>query len=69
MTNWDRLIVWGAAAPAVLGFAAALAVTHDLVIAGLVGVAMSLIAAALSLTPPVRRARLRLLRRRYPPEA
>ena len=64
----DRLIVLAAAAPGALGFAVAIAVTRDLVIAAVIGGATSLIAAALSLTPPVRRARLRLLKRKYPPE-
>ena len=62
----DRAIVVGAALPAALGFPAALGMTHDLVVSGLVGVAASLVGLAISLTPPVRRARVRLLRRKYP---
>ncbi|MCV0413991.1 MAG: hypothetical protein K5831_03825 [Brevundimonas sp.] len=69
MMDRDQLIVLAAAAPGVLGFAVAIALTHDLAIAALIGGVTAVIAAALSLTPPVRRARLRLLKRKYPPEA
>ena len=66
MTKKDRLIVWAAIAPAVLAFPVSIALTHDLIVSGLVGVAASLATVAISLTPPVRAARIRLLRRKYP---
>jgi hypothetical protein len=66
MISKDRLIVIAVALPAVAGFGLAIAVTRDLLLAGGVGIACSLIAAGLSLTPPVKAARLRLLRRNYP---
>jgi hypothetical protein len=65
----DRVIVVGAALPAALGFPAALGLTHDLMVSGFVGLAASLVGVVISLTPPVRRARVRLLRRKYPAES
>ncbi len=62
----DRLIVSAAALPAVLGFGAAIAITHDVIVAGLVGTAACIVAAGISLTPPVKRARMRLFRQKYP---
>ncbi len=64
----DRLIMMGAAAPAVLGVGVALLFTRDLVVVGAVGAGLALVSAALSLTPPVTAARIRHLRRRYPKE-
>jgi len=65
----DRLIILLAAAPGVLGLGLALLLTGDLIKAGVVCAVLSLISAGLSLTPPVQRARIRLLRRKYPQEA
>ena len=64
----DRLIIFGAALPAGLGLGVGLLVTRDLIQAVMIGGALSLVAAAISLTPPVTAARLRLLRRKYPKE-
>ncbi len=64
----DRLIMAGAAAPGVLGFGLALLFTRDLVQAAIVGGVLSLVSAAVSLTPPVTAARMRNLRRKYPKE-
>lgn len=66
MSLRDRLIVTAAALPAVLGFGLALGITRDLIVSGIIGAAACLVAAAVSLTPSVQRARMRLLRRKYP---
>ncbi|MFA4939791.1 hypothetical protein [Brevundimonas sp.] len=62
----DRLIVSAAAFPAVFGFGLAIAISRDLIIAGAVAVVASLISAGITLTPSVRAARIRIMRRKYP---
>lgn len=64
----DRLITFGAALPGVLGIGIGLLIGSDLIQAVVIGLALLLVAAAISLTPPVTAARLRLLRRKYPTE-
>lgn len=66
MISRDRLIVSAAALPAVLGFGIALAITGDLIVSAIAGAVACIAAAAISLTPPVQSARMRLLRRKYP---
>lgn len=68
MITKDRLIVIAAALPAVLSLGLALVVTRDLIVSGVVAVVCGLLSAAVSLSPPVKRARIRLLRRKYPVE-
>lgn len=65
----DRLIVFGAAAPGILGVGLGLLFMRDLVQAAIIGGGtLSLVSAAISLTPPVTAARMRNLRRKYPKE-
>ena len=66
MITRDRLIVSAAALPAVFGFGLAIAISRDLIIAGAVAVVASLISAGITLTPSVRAARIRIMRRKYP---
>lgn len=66
MITKDRIIVVAAALPSVVAFGLAIAITHDLIISGIVGGVACVVSAAASLSPPVQRARLRLLRRKYP---
>ena len=62
----DRLIMFGAAAPGILGVGLGLLLTRDVVQAAIIGGVLALISAAISLTPPVTAARMRNLRRKYP---
>lgn len=66
MISRDRLILLAAALPVVLGFGIAFGITGDLTVATTFGGIACLVAAAISLTPLVQRARMRLLRRQYP---
>lgn len=64
----DRLIVFGAAAPGILGVGLGLLLMRDFVQAAIFGGVLALVSAAISLTPPVTAARMRNLRRKYPKE-
>ncbi|MDB5439178.1 MAG: hypothetical protein JWM33_1605 [Caulobacteraceae bacterium] len=66
MVTRDHLVVTAAVLPGVIALGLAFAFTHNLVVAGLGGGGACLAVAAISLTPPVQRARLRLLRSKYP---
>lgn len=62
----DRLLVSTAILPGILGFGLALLLIGDLVVAAVIGGCLSLVGAAISLSPPVQAARMRMLRRKYP---
>jgi hypothetical protein len=64
----DRLIMASAAAPSILGLGLGYLFTRDLMWAGVIGSVLSLVAAAITLSPPVAAARMRHLRRKYPKE-
>ena len=66
MISRDRLIVLAAGLPGILGFGLAIAISRDLIVSMVVGGVASLVGAGISLTPPVRDARMRLVRRKYP---
>ena len=64
----DRLIMFGAAAPGILGVGFGLLLMRDFVQAAIFGGVLALVSAVISLTPPVTAARMRNLRRKYPKE-